>query len=88
MEEKTTLPISDLYICSLLKSNHIEHVNTSRSLDGRHVFFYDDCIKTRKIIDAFNKNVEFLTILDGVSINLRLRDFARALRDIKTIIHQ
>lgn len=79
--------ISDIYIWSMLFCNGVFHSQIISSSDKRKSFSYSGSEFLDAVIKAFNNDVKFTAIVDGQQISLSPRSFARALQQVKSVIH-
>jgi len=79
--------ISDIYIFAMLYCNGIFHKEIITGSDRRKAFSFEESDFFNAVIKAFNNDVRFTGTVDGHEISLSPRSFARALQQVKSLIH-
>ena len=84
---KKVKTLTDIYIWSLLLCNNINHKEMLAGSDRRKIFTYEQSEEFDAAIKAFNEDIRFTAVVDGVELELRPRRFAKALQEVKSLIH-
>lgn len=79
--------ISDIYIWAMLFDNGIKHKSMLPGADGRKAFSFEDSSLFNAIVKAFSENIKFTAIVDGIKLQISPKGWARAIQDVKSLIH-